>query len=121
GFAHRSSRAGWKPIKSLTIATVIWLCVAFMFSMKLPASHTFYSMIPMALLYALYAWERLLVKSVWQRFAAAAIACSIIFHAGLALKNFRTTSIYADRGRLVEALQKKDFRIVGARPAGAKY
>jgi len=120
-FANRSSRADWKPIKSLTITTVVWLCVAFLFSMKLPAAHTFYLMIPMALLYALYAWERLLVKSFWQRFAAVAIACSIIFHAGVALRNFRTTSIYADRDRIVEALEKKDYRVVGERPAGAKY
>ena len=120
-FANRSSGADWQLIKSLTIATVVWLCVAFLFSMKLPAAHTFYLLIPLALLYALYAWERLLVKSGWQRFAAATIACSIIFHAGLALRNFRTTSIYADRDRIVEALEKKDFRIVGDRPAGAKY
>jgi len=120
-FANRSSRADWKPFKSLTITTVVWLCVAFLFSMKLPAAHTFYLMIPMALLYALYAWERLLVKSFWQRFAAVAIACSIIFHAGVALRNFRTTSIYADRDRIVEALEKKDYRVVGERPAGAKY
>jgi hypothetical protein len=120
-FANRSSRTDWKAIKYFALATVAWLCVAFLFSMKLPAAHTFYLMMPIALLYALYVWERSLVKSSWQRFAAAAIACSIIFHAGLALRNLRTTSIYADRDRLVEALEKKDFRIVGARPAGAKY
>ena len=120
-FANPSSRADWKPIKFLTLATVAWLCLAFLFSMKLPAAHTFYLMMPIALLYALYAWERLLGKSSWQRFAATAIACSIIFHAGVALRNLRTTSIYADRVRIVEALQKKDFRIVGERPTGAKY
>jgi hypothetical protein len=120
-FANGNSRADWRPIKFLTIATIAWLCVAFLFSLKLPAAHTFYLVMPIALLYALYAWERLLVKSSWQRFAAAAIACSIIFHAGLALRNFRTTSIYAARDRIVEALQKKDYRIAGERPAGAKY
>ena len=120
-FANRSSRADWKPIKYFTLATVAWLCVAFLFSMKLPAAHTFYLMMPLALLYALYAWELLLQKSGWQRFAAAAIACSIIFHAGLALRNLRTTSIYEGRARIVEALEKKDFQIVGERPAGAKY
>ena len=119
-FELSTSRSA-KDFKSLTITTVVWLCVAFLFSMKLQAAHTFYLMIPMALLYALYAWERLLVKSFWQRFAAVAIACSIIFHAGVALRNFRTTSIYADRDRIVEALEKKDYRVVGERPAGAKY
>ena len=120
-FANRSSRADWKAIKYFALATLAWLSLAFLFSMKLPAAHTFYLMMPIALLYALYAWERLLLKSSWQRFATAAIACSIIFHAGLALRNFRNTSIYADRERIVEALEKKDFRIVGERPAGAKY
>jgi hypothetical protein len=120
-FANKSSREDWKAIKYCALATVAWLCVAFMFSMKLPAAHTFYLMIPIVLLYALYAWERWLVKSSWQRFAAAAIACSIIFHAGLALRNLPATSIYEDRARIVEALEKKDFQIVGERPAGAKY
>ena len=120
-FANTSSRADWQAIRYFALATVAWLCFAFLFSLKLPAAHTFYLMIPVALLYALYAWERLLAKSRWQRFAAAAIACSIIFHAGLAFRNLRTTSIYADRDRIVEALEKKDFRIVGDRPVGAKY
>lgn len=120
-FTHTSARADWQSIKFLTGATIAWLCLAFVFSVKPPAAHTFYLMIPMAVLYALYAWERLLMKSSWQRFAAAAIACSIIFHAGLALRNFRSSSIYADRARIVEAIEKKDYRLVGDRPPGAKY
>jgi hypothetical protein len=120
-FSRKQQRSDWVAIKYVTLGTVILLYIAFLFSAKAPASHTFYVTIPIALLYGMYCWRRFLIRPNWYRFAAILIGCNIIFHAGLALSNFRRTSLYLDRSRIVEAIRANDFHLVAERPPGAKY
>ena len=73
------------------------------------------------MLFALYCWSRFLTEAFWQRFAAVCITCGIIFHAGVSVNNFSKSSLYVDRGRVVEAIKSRDYRVMGERRAGAKY
>ena len=114
-------REHWKAIKYLALGTVVLLHLAFLFSAKSPLSHTFYVTLPIAMLFALYCWSRFLTEAFWQRFAAVCITCGIIFHAGVSVNNFSKSSLYVDRGRVVEAIKSRDYRVMGERRAGAKY
>jgi len=40
---------------------------------------------------------------------------------GLAANNFKRTSIYLERNRIVEAIREKDYRLLGERREGARY
>lgn len=120
-FRKQHSQADWRPIKYFTLATVVLLYISFLFSMKSPASHTFYLTFPIAMLYSLYCWNDYLHKKGWRTFALIVIVSGIIFDAGLAAHNFRHTSLYVDRDRVQQAIRQKDFRVLGDRRAGSRY
>lgn len=111
----------WKAFKYFTLATVVLLYFSFLFSMKAPVSHTFYVTLPVAMLYSLYCWSEFLKKKGWQMFAKVFVVSGIIFHIGLAASNLKQVSIYLERGKIVEAIKAKDYRLLGERRAGSRY
>jgi hypothetical protein len=120
-FTKKHAHSEWKAIKHFTLATVVLLYLSFLFSMKAPVSHTFYITFPFAMLYSLYCWSEFLKKKGWQNFAVVLIVSGIVFHIGLAASNLRQVSIYRERGKIVEAIKAKDYRLLGERRAGARY
>jgi hypothetical protein len=120
-FKKKHAHKDWKAVKYFTLGTVVLLYLSFLFSMKLPHSHTFYLTFPIAMLYSLYCWSEFLKKRGWQKFAAVFIICGLIFDIGLALSNLKHVSIYTERARIVEAIKAKDYRIVGERRTGSRY
>jgi hypothetical protein len=120
-FRKNRRQDDWRAMKYFTLATVVLLYVLFLFSLKSPMSGTFYVTLPVAMLYSLYCWSDFLQNKSWQRFAMVFIVSGIIFHAGLAVHNFKTVSIYVDRRRVVEAIDTKDYHKVGERREGSRY
>lgn len=120
-FRKEHTHQDWKAVKYFTLGTVVLLYLSFLFSMKSPLSHTFYVTFPVAMLYSLYCWSEFLKKTRWQKFAAVFIACGLIFDVGLAATNLRQVSIYLERGKIVDAIKSKDYRLLGERRAGARY
>jgi hypothetical protein len=120
-FRKKHKHNDWRAVKYFTLATVVLLYLSFLFSMKSPLSHTFYLTFPVAMLYSLYCWSEFLTKRGWQKFAAAFLVCGLIFDIGLAASNFRQVSMYRERGKIVEAIKAKDYRLLGERRAGARY
>jgi len=120
-FKKEHAQSDWKAVKYFTLGTVVLLYFSFLFSMKLPHSHTFYLTFPIAMLYSLYCWSEFLNKRGWQKFAAVFIICGLIFDIGLAASNLKHVSIYTERARIVEAIKAKDYRIVGERRTGSRY
>jgi hypothetical protein len=111
----------WRAIKYFTLATVALLYLSFLFSLKAPASHTFYVTFPVAMLYSLYCWSEFLKKRGWQTFAKVFIVCGLIFDVGLAGSNLRKVSLYRERDKIVEAIRVKNYRLLGERRTGARY
>jgi hypothetical protein len=120
-FSKKQTQKDWPAIKWLTLASIALVCVSFMFSMKAPASHTFYLMLPLAMIYSFYCWSSFLVKPKWQKFAMIVLACGIVFHLALGLDHYKRISLYVDRSIPAAAIEKLDYRILGERRSGAKY
>jgi len=120
-FKRRHSQNDWKGIKYFTLATVALLYLLFLFSVKQPASHTFYVTFPVAFLYSLYCWNELLLVRRWRRFALACVIAGVIFEVGLSVYNLNRVSIFTERARIVQALKERDYRIYGERRPGTKY
>ena len=120
-FKKEHAHQDWKAVKYFTLGTVVLLYLSFLFSMKLPHSHTFYLTFPVVMLYSLYCWSEFLKKSGWQKFAAVFIICGLIFHIGLAATRLKQVSLFAERARITEAIKARDYRIVGERRVGSRY
>jgi hypothetical protein len=120
-FKKRHSVKDWKAMKYFTLATVVLLYVSFLFAIRTPLSHTFYTTLPIAMLYSFYCWNEFLKKRSWQKFALVFIICGIIFNIGLAMNNYSRVSIYLERSKVVEAIKARDYRIVGERRPGSRY
>ena len=120
-FRKNHPHKDWQAVKYFTLGTVVLLYLVFLFSMKSPLSHTFYITFPVAMLYSLYCWSEFLKQKRWQTFAQVFIVCGLIFDIGLAASNFRQVSIYTERGKIVEAIKARDYRLLGERRAGARY
>jgi hypothetical protein len=120
-FRKKHTQKDWKAVRYFTLATVMLLYFCFLFSLKLPVSHTFYITLPVAMLYSLYCWSEFLKKRGWQTFAKVFIVCGLLFDIGLAVSNYRQVSIFGERSKIQEAIKVKDYRVVGERRAGARY
>jgi len=120
-FRKQHAQKDWKAIKYFTLATVVLLYISFLFSMKLPASHTFYITLPVAMLYSFYCWSEFLKKKGWQTFAKVFLVCGLIFDIGLAASSFKQVSLYQERGKIVDAIKAKDYRLLGERRTGSRY
>lgn len=114
-FVKKHSQKDWQAIKYFTLLTVLVVYFSFAFSVKGPASHAFYVVFPVAMIYSFYCWSGFFKSQKWRIFAAVFLAAGIVFHAGLAVWSAPRRSLYKNRSAAVEALQKKDYRILGER------
>ena len=119
-FLKKDSGQDWQHIKYFTLATVCLLYVSFLFTNRTPQAHTFYLVLPIAMIYSFYCWSAFLVKKRWRLFIKIFLACGIIFHTGLALHKFSRESLYVDHNAVQSAIDRKDYTLVGERRPGAR-
>ncbi len=120
-FSSSHCQSDWKLVKYLTLGTVLLLYVLFIFTFKEPGSHTYYVTFPIAMLYSLYCWDKLLQRFRWRTFAKVFIISGVIFQAGLAVHRYSRISLYLDRGIPRAAIAEKNYRVLGERRVGGKY
>lgn len=114
-FSKKHTQKDWRGIKYFTLFTVLIVYLSFMFSIKGPLSHTFYIVLPVAMIFSFYCWSPLLKKHGWRIFAAIFVICGIIFHLGLAIAKAPERSLYKDRSVPALAIKEKNYRILGER------
>jgi hypothetical protein len=120
-FKRAHAQRDWRAIKMLTLSALTLLYILFAFSFRQPHSHTFYLMLPLAMLYSFYCWSPYLARRRWQIFAAIILACGVVFHSALALDRRTRTSMYTNRAVVQSAITARDYHILGERREGARY
>lgn len=120
-FFPKRGQADWRALRHLTLLTVCFLCLSFLFSRKGPTSHTFYVLLPLAMIYGFYCWNDLLKRRGWRVFAAIFLACGMIFNVALALNHYRTNSLYMNRPLAQSAIDQRNYSVLGERRSGALY
>jgi hypothetical protein len=120
-FKKHHEQKDWIAIKYLTLATLALLYALYLFSFRPPHSHTFYIVLPLAMLYSFYGWSPYLRRRGWQIFAAVVLVCGLIFHTGLAMHRRARTSMYTNRALVQRAIEARDYRILGERREGSRY
>ena len=114
------SRQGpeWMGVRRLTACVLVMLCFSFLFSIKGPESHTFFILFPLAMLYSFHCYRDWMRWFPWTRqFLAFFLIAGFIFHIGIGLDGLPRRSLYKDRGTVVKAIEKKDYKIMGLRRA----
>jgi hypothetical protein len=107
----------WVAVRWLTVLTLALVSASFVFSVKGPASHTFYLSLPVATLFAFCCWEPLFARAAWRRLAAALLVAGVVVHAGLMAGRYHTASLYRDRATVQRAITEKNYRIISERRA----
>jgi hypothetical protein len=113
-FFRSKPQPEWPLIRQLTLSTVLIIFVGFWFSVKGPASHTFYLALPVVMLYSLYCWYGYLQKQLWRRFAVAFLVAGLICDISLMIARY-PRSLYKDRGLVVEAIKNNNYHLLGER------
>jgi len=120
-FSKKKTQEDWPKIKYLTLFTFFIVYISFTFSVKGPSSHAFYVVFPVVMIYSFYCWSKFFKKKIWRKFAVAFIFSGIIFHAGLAVNNYRERSLYKNRSIPKSAIEKRDHKILGERRPFSPY
>jgi hypothetical protein len=106
----------WKKMRWLNLFTYLLVFTSFFFSIKGPSSHTFCMLLPLPMIYSFYCYEWLVAKKTFVRKLLRIIIISgIFFHVGLGIYNLQHRSLYKDRQKVVEALDKMDYKVLGNR------
>jgi hypothetical protein len=113
--------ADWRAVKTVTFLVFILIYSAFLFSVKGPTSYSFYLALPLVSIYgfyALYPWAR----HRWFRLAGMTLLiCNGIFHLSLAVDHFHEKSLFSYRNAILEALEQRDYRLLGERRPHSLY
>jgi hypothetical protein len=111
----------WRAIKVLAFSTFLLVYLSFVFAVKNPASHTYYLMLPVFMLFAFYVFSPWSSNRRFRIVAGVLLICNLVFHLGLAFDNYKERSLFADRDSILKAIEAKDYRLMGERRPEAWY
>jgi hypothetical protein len=115
-FFKNKNKGAWQHLKRLTLLGYVLIFLSFFFSIKGPASHTFYIILPLPVMYSFYCYDWLWQQyKHWKTAMYVAVISCFFFYLGLGLYNFSHKSLYKDRAKIQEAIDKKDYKILGKR------
>ena len=81
----------------------------------------YYLFLPLIAVYYFYLWSRLANKPRWRLFGTACLIASLLFQTGFMIEMLKKQSFLSDRGRIVTAIQAKDYRLLAERRSWAIY
>ncbi len=114
-FLRRPAMPEWPAVRRAILILLALLAVSFVWSVRTPASHAFYLLLPAVMIYAAYVWAPWLQHRAVRRLAVALLVCGAVTHAALAWRNLTFHSLYTNRAAVVRAIAERDHRLVGIR------
>jgi hypothetical protein len=114
-FLAHSKRKHWHAIRFAMLSVLPLLVLSFAFSVRAPASHAYYVLLPLVLIYAFHVWNELLRRK-WVRSAAVVLfIAGAVAYVALGIRNFTGRSMYTNRERVVRAIDERNYRLLGER------
>ncbi len=120
---------GWKFWKSgnktpvlLAFGTFLMVYLSFWFTSKEPLAHIYYVLIPLIILYSFQAYGWWAKDKLWRRLGILCLVASIWLWGGYVVHQWKGQySLYTNREKAVQALEKMDYRILGERRPQSFY
>jgi hypothetical protein len=114
-FRAHPERDGWKVVRYATVGVLALLVPSFVFSVRAPASHAYYVLLPVVMIYAFYVWAELL-RTRWIRTIAVVLfVAGAVTYVALGIRNFTDRSMYSNRPLVVRAITERNYRLLGER------
>jgi hypothetical protein len=118
-FMVHPHRKGWTPVRFATLGVLTLLIPSFVFSVRAPASHAYYVLLPVVMFYACYVWSDLL-RQKWIRTAAVILfVAGAIAYLALGIRNFTGRSMYRNRDLVLRAIAERNYHRLGERRTDA--
>ena len=114
-FMAHPNRKGWAPVRFATLGVLALLIPSFVFSVRPPASHAYYVLLPVALIYACHVWADLFRHKGIRTAAVILFGAGAIAYLALGIRNFTGRSMYRNRDLVVQAIDQRDYRMLGER------
>lgn len=112
-FRSPAGRRDWPAVRAATAAVVMLVFASFALSVKAPASHAFYVVMPVVTIYAFYWWTSLFSNRVVRVLAVALLVAGAVTHLAIASRNFTDRSLYTNRPLVMRAIQEKNHHVLG--------
>ncbi len=113
--ARRRGSAEWRAVRTATAGLLALLIVSFVWSVRPPASHAFYLLLPPAMIFAAYVWAPWVGRRAVRRLAVALLVCGAVSHVAVAWRNATFQPLYRDRATVVRAIAERNHHLVGVR------
>jgi hypothetical protein len=119
GFMKDPKHKDWKAVHILTGTGLLLVWTSFWFTSKTPAAHMYYILLPLISVYSFYIWDQLAVDKRWRIFGIICLAASFWFEAAYLFQQLPINSLYSNRTKVAEAIDHKDYTLLGERRPGS--
>ena len=99
-------RPRWRALRQLVVASVLLVYASYWFVIEPPQAHAFYTLAPMAFVFAAF-WWTFVDSPRARRIAAGVLALNVGYHAGLAWARAPEISLYKNRAPVAAAVRLK--------------
>jgi hypothetical protein len=117
--ASSERRRDWQAVRTATVLLLALVAASFTLSIKAPASHVIYIVMPVVMMYAFSCWASLLHLRAVRLVAILLLVSGVVTHLAIAVRNFTDRSLYTNRAAVVRAIDEKNHRHVGERRSDA--
>jgi len=119
GFMKDPKHKDWKAIYILTGIALLLVWASFWFTSKPPQAHMYYILLPLISVYSFYIWGRLALNKRWRIFGIICLAASFWFEASFIAWQMPFSSLYTNRAKVANAIDHKDYTLLGERRPGS--
>lgn len=111
----------WKNLIWLLTAVFLMVYVSFWFTIKRPLSHIYFVFFPLIMTFSCYAFMRFKTDRRAVLAAKVIIVLGVLFQLGYAVAVAPQDSFYPVRGKIVQAIEQRDYKVLGDRRSGSFY
>lgn len=105
----------FKKFRLIAAVSFILIWISFFFSVKGPASHTFYCMFPVMMIFSFYTYEKIFTKKYIRILAIAFLFSGFIANVVIMHRNYFEKSLYKNRSVVQKAITEKNYHLLGER------
>jgi hypothetical protein len=122
-FVSKDSRTDWQPVRFLTILAFLTVFGTLLFTVKNPDVNTFCEMLPLVLLYSFYVWDKWWANRWGRRTLWFFLACVLVFQTAFIFSQrpLNKSFYLMDQAAMTQAIDTKNYHLLGERRPGALY
>jgi hypothetical protein len=108
-----------RAVTGMALFGLLAFWVSFWFTSKPPYAHILYILMPLLMAFSLTLWSSLGDRKAWRYLGMACLAANLWFQTGWIVHMWGTQSLYTDRAKVVNAIETKNYHLLGERRAGS--